>query len=119
MAPKKTPSPDPAPPISTPTYSVDEMNWRTLRDVINNSPLEPYPKPSIYNGTLADFIPNITIAHTCGLTSGISGTPTLLAMIKLPNTTVAQECQWAYYFQGLQYGIQQRLRTLAKSSPIP
>ena len=37
MAPKNSPSPDPA----TPTYSIDEMNWRTLRDIINNSPLEP------------------------------------------------------------------------------
>ena len=82
------------------------MNWRTLRDVINNSPLKPSPRPSICNGTPTNFIPHITMAHTCGLTSGISGTPTLPAMIKLPNTMAAQECHWVYYSQGLQYGIQ-------------
>ena len=96
MAPKNSPSPDPASSTSTPTNSVDEINRRTLRDVINNSPLEPSPRPSICNGTPADFIPYITMAHTCGLTSGISCTPTLPAMIKLPNTMAAQEYQWAY-----------------------
>src|SRR5258707_7974042 len=56
------------------------------------------------------------MAHTCGLTFGISGIPTLPIMIKLPNTPAAQECQWAYYAQGLQYGLQQRLQTLAESN---
>jgi hypothetical protein len=40
-------------------------------------------------------------------------------MIKLPNTTAAQECQWAYYAQGLQYGLQQRLQTMAESNSTP
>ena len=92
MAPKNSPSPNPPPPTSTLIHSVYERNWRTLRDIINNSPLKPSPRPSICNRTPADFIPHITIAHTCVLTSRISGTSTLPAMIKLPNTTVAQEC---------------------------
>src|SRR5258706_12061702 len=106
---------------SAPTlaYSVDESNWRTLRDVINSSPLKPSLGPSICNGTPADFILHITMAHTCGLTSGISGTPTLSIIIKLPNTTTAQECQWAYYAQELQYGLQQRFQTLAVSNSTP
>src|SRR5258708_12849630 len=112
-------NPDPTTSTPAPAYSVDESNWRTLRDVINSSPLEPSPGPSICNGTPADFIPHITMAHTCGLTSRISGTPTLPSMIKLPNTTVAQECQWAYYAQGLQYGLQQRLQTMAESNSTP
>ena len=70
-----------------PAYSIDESNWRTLRDVINSRPLEPSLGPCICNGTPADFIPHITMAHTYGLTSRISGTPTLPIMIKLPNTT--------------------------------
>src|SRR5258706_11733459 len=111
-------NPDPTSSAPAPAYSVDESNWRTLRDVINSSPLEPSPGPSICNGTPADFIPHITLAHTCGLTSGISGNPTLPTMIKLPNTTAAQECQWAYYAQGLQYGLQQRLQTVSESNLI-
>src|SRR5258705_4175752 len=104
-------NPDPTTSAHAPAYSVDESNWRTLRDVINSSPLKPSLEPSICNGTPADFIPYITMAHTCGLTSGISGTPTLPSMIKLPNTTTAQECQWAYYAQGLQ--------TMAESNSTP
>src|SRR5258706_6387870 len=101
MPPKNPQNPDLTTSAPAPTYSIDESNWRTLRDVINSSHLKPSPGPSICNGTPADFIPHITMAHTCGLTSGISGTPTLPNMIKLPNTTAAQECQWAYYAQGL------------------
>ena len=86
-------NPDPTTSAPAPAYSIDESNWRTLKDVINSSPLKPSPGPSIYNGTPADFIPHITMTHTYGLTSGISGTPIIPSMIKLPNTTAAQEYQ--------------------------
>src|SRR5258706_11915612 len=97
IPPKNPQNPDPTTSAPTPTYSINESNWRSLRDIINSSPLKPSPGPSIYNRTLADFILHITMAHTCGLTSRISGTPTLPIIIKLLNTTKAQECQWAYY----------------------
>ena len=108
----KTPSTT-ADPSSGPTYTVEETNWRTLRDALNHTPLEPSPRPYIFTSTPNDFVPHVTMAHTYGLTSGISGTPTLPTMIVLPNTSAAQECQCMYYDQGLQYGILQRLQTLS------
>src|SRR5258708_1309649 len=51
MPPKNPQNPDPTTSAPAPTYSIDESNWKTLRDVINSSPLKPSPGPSIYNGT--------------------------------------------------------------------
>jgi hypothetical protein len=98
-----------------PAYTLEENHWRNLRDALNHTPLDPSPRPSIFNGTPADFVPHITMAHTCGLTSGISSTPTIPNMIVLANTSAAQECQWMYYDQGLQYGILQRLQAISGS----
>ena len=70
-----------APATPGPAYTLEGMNWRTLRDALNDNALDPAPRPSVLNGTPADFIPHITLAHTCGLTSGVSGTPTMPTMI--------------------------------------
>ncbi len=88
------------------------INWRILRDTLTSFPLEPSSTPTIFDHTPADLVPPLTLAHTCGLTSGIYTTPTLPTMIPYE---VAQDCQWKYFQQGLQFGLQQKLKSVSQN----
>ena len=87
-------------------------NWTNLMVLIETMPLQTSPSPTMFEAMPPEFLPVIYSAHTADCLSALK-TP-LQPAIPEP---AAAPALLAYFLQGLQYTLQQRL--MAMSIPAP
>ena len=122
-----TRAPTPAPTTQenpNPVAFQDEVEfrfWQTLRGLIQQNPLQPESFPTVPSDTPTSAIPHIQGAYQAGLLTAISqvGVVTSFILHGIPNATTQSIsfCQWAYYQQGFQYGMRERLAAL-RPNPV-
>ena len=87
-------------------------NWVNLHALIQADPLRPGPAPTLFEALPPGFLSYIYFAHAKGCSSAL-GSPQQ-PTIPMP---AAASALYAYFSQGFQYTLQQRL-TLTASPPI-
>ena len=106
------PSTAPIPPKLGPTPAELELAaWQRLRTYLQERPLTPETAPTIPDSTPPQLVGPIQAAHQAGLRTAMNtaGSVTSLNMYGIVgiNTGSISFCQWQYYQQGFQYGINQ------------
>jgi len=80
-----------------------EEAWRSFYALIQATPLQPFPFPTIFGGLLSQFLGFIYGAHNTG--ESIAHGTYITFDIPVVGTGTAALTLWSYYNQGYQYGL--------------
>ena len=94
-----------------PDIELTTKNWANLYALIQVSPLQPSPTPTLFEALPSELLAFIYFAHVTGCTSAL-GSP---SQSTIPEPAAAPALL-AYFSQGLQYTLQQRIAVM--STPV-
>ena len=119
MSATRTPTPAPPPPPPEPGTFPTERElaaWQLLCDYLQQHPLAPDTAPTIATGTPPALMEPIQTAHQVGLLTAMNTAGVVISfnihVIVGAVTGSIYFCQWKYYQQGFQYGINQRFTVI-------